>query len=352
MSAPTLGMDKLVNGMVAVNLTPDTRRSIRARWNHALIAKVFGRTVGFHYLRSKVMGLWKPAGRLDCVDLGRDFFLIKFGLVEDFDNVIQGGPWFVEGHFLTIRAWEPNFKPTCAVCNMVAVCVRLPELPFEYYDPGVLKEIGNAIGLVLRVDSNTASEARGHFVRICIQVNLDKPLVTSILLEGIVQEVLYEGINTLCFSFGRVGHRKDFCPFTIKEKTPNSEMEGSSSHADKADLCSEASDCSQEVGKVDVDLKGDGAETYGPWLLVKRKKTGVKSKGFRNSKQGVGVGPDKGLFRNNETASRQVPLAREKPAYSAKFGPDKSYNKETDHRASFSPSSVNERKKQTSRSSN
>ena len=73
-------------------------------------------------------------------------------------------------------------------------------------------------------------------------------------------------------------------------------MEGSSSHADKADLCSEAGDCSQEAGKVDVDLKGDGAETYGPWLLVKRKKASVKSEGFRNSKQGVGVGPDKGLF--------------------------------------------------------
>lgn len=49
-STPLVSMGELVNGMVAVNLNPDTRRTIRARWNHALIVKVFGRTVGFHFL--------------------------------------------------------------------------------------------------------------------------------------------------------------------------------------------------------------------------------------------------------------------------------------------------------------
>ena len=157
LSTPSVKMGELVNGMVAVNLTPDERKSIRSRWNHALIVKVFGRTVGFHYLHSKVVSLWKPTRRLDCVDLGRDFFLMRFGLVEDYENVIKGGPWFICEHFLTVRAWEPNFKPANAVCNMVAVWIRLPELPFEYYDLGVLREIGNAIGPVLRVDSNMAT---------------------------------------------------------------------------------------------------------------------------------------------------------------------------------------------------
>lgn len=34
--------------------------------------------------------VWNPAGRLDCVDLGKDFFLIRFGLVEDYDKVLKG----------------------------------------------------------------------------------------------------------------------------------------------------------------------------------------------------------------------------------------------------------------------
>ena len=108
---------ELSDGLLAVRLSTDTRKFIRSKWTHELIVKVFGRSVGFHYLHSKIMSLWKPAGRLDCIDLGKDFYLLKFGLVEDFDNVLKGGPWFIGGHYLTIRAWEPNFKPSLASCD-------------------------------------------------------------------------------------------------------------------------------------------------------------------------------------------------------------------------------------------
>lgn len=211
-----MDVEGLQSGLVAVRLSPETRKQIRSKWASSLIVKVVGRAVGFHFLRNRVMSLWKPAGRLDCVDLGRDFFLMRFGFVEDYNNVLSGGPWFVGEHFLSIRRWEPNFKPSMASCSLVAVWVRLPELPFEYYELTVLKEIGNAIGPVLRIDSNTASEARGRFAKICVQIDLDKPLVNQILLEGFVQDIQYEGVHSLCFSCGRVGHRREGCPHTIK----------------------------------------------------------------------------------------------------------------------------------------
>ena len=40
---------------------------------------------------------------MDCVDLGKDFFLIRFSCVDDFDKVLNGGPWFIGGYFLAIR---------------------------------------------------------------------------------------------------------------------------------------------------------------------------------------------------------------------------------------------------------
>lgn len=103
-SSEPVDLADVAKDMIAMTLNPETRRSIRARWTHAIIVKVFGQMVGFHFLHAKVRNLWKPVGRLDCVVLGKDFFLIKFGLIEDYDNVIRGGPWFVGGHFLTIRA--------------------------------------------------------------------------------------------------------------------------------------------------------------------------------------------------------------------------------------------------------
>lgn len=130
-----------------------------------------------------------------------------------------------------MRVWEPNFKPSSANVSTVALWVRLPELPIEYYDKEALTDIGRAIGSVLRVDSNTAREARGRYARICVQVDLGKPLIRSVIIGGEIQQVVYEGVSSLCFSCGRVGHRKLDCkyivqaPISIPNQAPTKENE-------------------------------------------------------------------------------------------------------------------------------
>lgn len=91
------------------------------RWSNAIIVKVFGNIVGFHFLYSRITSLWKPGGRLDVVDLGKDIFLVKFGLKEDLDRVLKEGPWFIGEHFLTIRPWVPNFKLSTTSVSSVAI---------------------------------------------------------------------------------------------------------------------------------------------------------------------------------------------------------------------------------------
>lgn len=95
-------LEPLIEGMVEVKLPKETKSHIREPWTKALIVKVFNKTVGFNYLTFKINPLWKPASRMDCVNLSRDFFLIKFSSSEDYDKVLRGGPWFVGEHFLAI----------------------------------------------------------------------------------------------------------------------------------------------------------------------------------------------------------------------------------------------------------
>lgn len=102
--------------------------------------------------------MWKPSGRMDCIDLGKDFYLTRFEDKEDYDKVHKGGPWFIRESFLIIRAWEPNYRPSSTNLSAVALWVKLLELPIEYYDEEALHDIGNAIGPMLRVDVNTFTE--------------------------------------------------------------------------------------------------------------------------------------------------------------------------------------------------
>ena len=134
-------LDDLVEGMVDVKLSKETKARIRAPWTKALIVKVYGKSVGYSYLTFKINTLWKPNARMDYVNLGQDFFLIRFSDNSDYDKVLRGGPWFIGEHFLAIKPWESYFKASKATFSVVAVWICFPELPIEFYDSSVLREI-------------------------------------------------------------------------------------------------------------------------------------------------------------------------------------------------------------------
>nr|POE53002.1 uncharacterized protein CFP56_06863 [Quercus suber] len=210
-------INELRAGLVAIKLSKDTKKRLRERWCKAVIVKLVGRSVSFSYMQSKLNQVWKPEGRMDVVDLSHGFFLVRFFSKEDLNAVLRRGPWFLGDHFLSIRPWEPFFKPSSANISLVAVWIRLYELPIELYEAEILREIGGSIGKVLRIDTHTAMEARGKYARMCIQIDINRPLIDTILIGRFEQAVNYEGIQKLCFSCGRVGHLKEACPYTIRK---------------------------------------------------------------------------------------------------------------------------------------
>ncbi|XP_075651225.1 uncharacterized protein LOC142621755 [Castanea sativa] len=252
--------ETLAEGLAAVKLSKVKKSKIRAQWSNSIIVKVFGRTVGFHFLHSKISSLWNPGGRLDVVDLGKDFFLVRFRLKEDLDKVLKGGPWYIGEHFLTLRPWVPNFRPSMASISSVAVLARFPELSIEYYDAEVLKEIREAIGPILRIDSHTASGSKGRYTRVCVQIDLEKPLIKEVVIDKLYQQVQYEGPHSFCFSCGRIGHKKETCQYKIRKPKIHGESPSSPS---------------SKENKEDSLVREDN-DDYGPWI-IRTKSVGPQS---------------------------------------------------------------------------
>ena len=82
---------------------------------------------------------------------------------------------------------------------------------YDYYDLSVLVKVGEKIGKPIKIDYATSLVSRGHFARICIEVDLEKPLVSKFELRSKVRRVEYEGIHLICFACGRFNHKKEEC---------------------------------------------------------------------------------------------------------------------------------------------
>ena len=165
-------------------------------------------------------------------------------------------------HFLAIKPWEPYFKASEATFSFVAVWIRLPELPIEFYNPLVLREVGSAIGPILRIDSYTASGSSASFVRLCVQIDLSKPLVNVVRGGRLQQKVMYEGISALCFCYGRLGHKPENCGFRVSpmEKTTHGEP------SEKQGV--------QQMAPTKLNDQSD--PNFGDWMVVTKKKNMVR----------------------------------------------------------------------------
>ena len=50
-----------------------------------------------------------------------------------------------------------------------------------------------------------------------MQVNPEKLLAKTVTIGKTTQSILYEGISSLCFTCGRIGHKKETCLYLIRD---------------------------------------------------------------------------------------------------------------------------------------
>ncbi|KAI9072252.1 hypothetical protein K1719_045780 [Acacia pycnantha] len=116
------------------------------------------------------------------------------------------------GHYLTVQPWTPSFRSHNYVVSQVIGWIRLPKLPARYYHKSIIRSIGGVFGEVIKVDYNTESGERGKFARIAVVLDLTKPLISKIMVDGELIFVEYEGLPSICYECGKYGHLQEACP--------------------------------------------------------------------------------------------------------------------------------------------
>jgi hypothetical protein len=142
--------------------------------------------------------------------------------------------------------------------------VRISGLPIEFYDAKVLRFIGDRIGRTVKVDKNTLTQERGKYARLCVEVDLTKPLLAMSTIKEKKYHVAYEGLHLLCVTCGKFGHYTEGCPDKVKIPAAGSggghtRQGGSGGHG--------------ATSSVGVGNNGEG-----PWVVVQKPRRSRKVK--------------------------------------------------------------------------
>ncbi|XP_019157963.1 PREDICTED: uncharacterized protein LOC109154684 [Ipomoea nil] len=174
-------------------------------------------------------------------------------------NALVGDPYKVFNHYVVPQRWTPRFNPAKATVEKMTVWVRLPGLPVELFRDDTIKQILRQVGTPVKLDRTTTGVDQGHFARAAVEVDLKKPLTSMIIVDDWIQQVEFEGLHTICFGCGEVGHRSNVCPKNKQVAVDQPEQQAASPMEQTETIVNTPSEPTPEMRR------------YGQWMIVQNK---------------------------------------------------------------------------------
>jgi hypothetical protein len=138
-----------------------------------------------------------------------------------------GGTMGVWGDLLVVADFDGSKRMKDLEFSHISFWVRVFDLPLGMMDSANGMVLGNRIGKALVVDIEDDGSAVSGFLRIKVKIDIRKPLMRGILLEGEEGEedcwcpIRYEYIPNFCYGCGCLGHVEKECDSCVEEEAGN-----------------------------------------------------------------------------------------------------------------------------------
>ncbi|KAI4324151.1 hypothetical protein L6164_023713 [Bauhinia variegata] len=111
-------------------------------WVDTLAVKLLGKILSYNLLKDKLKRVWKLQSNFDLMAIANGYFMVKFNLEDDREQVVNGGSWMVFGHYPANSRWTPEFVTPIIVIHRTQVWIRFLGLNLIYYKRGLPNGVG------------------------------------------------------------------------------------------------------------------------------------------------------------------------------------------------------------------
>ncbi|KAE8660670.1 hypothetical protein F3Y22_tig00116951pilonHSYRG00632 [Hibiscus syriacus] len=184
---------------------------------------IVARIIGYKKVESEAVlrvfrSIWGHSRLEDASILKENMFLFKFKTISDKLAIMKRTPWSFEGMLLAIAHFDPKLSLEEFDFRLLAVWVRICELPLGFMKIETAEKIGNRIGKIIATDTRPGDGRMGDFLRVRVEIDSSKPLRRCVKMgvcaNGDSRKCLlkYERLPSFCHKCGIIGHVLTECP--------------------------------------------------------------------------------------------------------------------------------------------
>ncbi|XP_021767732.1 uncharacterized protein LOC110732122 [Chenopodium quinoa] len=204
--APKVQDGKLIAELQATELEAGNRK-----WANALVFYV----VGFYPTIAVVLRFfaqqWNDMQKPDVYWHDDGYFIVNMCSSDDRDTILCSGPHMFLGNPAIVKPWCRNFDFHAEILRTISLWVKFPNLPLNCWESDTLTRLGSLLGVPICADECTTRQLRVSFTRVLIEIDVTKPMPTSIWVERPSKELLeirvvYEWAPPFCSKCNKIGH--------------------------------------------------------------------------------------------------------------------------------------------------
>ena len=153
------------------------RDKILEEFSLSLIGRFLtSKQINLRAVKNLLRTMWKLGEDMKIIEVGEGILQFKFSMESQLLWVWNNEPCCFDNHLLALRRQEKGMSVSSVTFSKLPFWIQVWGLPFDLINEEAGRDIGRSIGELVEVDCKAFNSDQAKFLRIRVEVPLDKPL--------------------------------------------------------------------------------------------------------------------------------------------------------------------------------